>query len=312
MSKSAKLSRLLDLDVYKRVTGDDASMEREVYVAEINRPGFELAGFFKHSDFRRIILLGEKENAFIHEMSAESQLACFSKLVNDETPCIIIAKGYKAPDILKNIAIKRNFPIFETELPTGRVSITLQNHLDELLAPETLMHGVFLNIYGKGVIIRGDSGIGKSEIALELIKKGHQLIADDAIELFHISSSIRGRSPKVLKNLLEIRGIGVIDVSKMFGAGSVLDSDIVEMIIQLERWLPSREYQRIGLEEDENTEDILGIPIHKIVVPVTGGRSMAAIIEAAVMNMQLRSSGFDSSKEFINRILANIKSKQES
>ena len=105
MSKSAKLSRLLDLDVYKRVTGDDASMEREVYVAEINRPGFELAGFFKHSDFRRIILLGEKENAFIHEMSAESQLACFSKLVNDETPCIIIAKGYKAPDILKNIAI---------------------------------------------------------------------------------------------------------------------------------------------------------------------------------------------------------------
>ena len=311
MGKSIQLKKILSESNYTRITGDEESMEREVFVAEINRPGFELAGFFKHSDFRRIILLGEKENAFIQEMSVEAQLACFSKLVNDETPCIIIAKGYKTPDILKNIAIKRNFPVFETDQPTGRISIGLTGKLDEYLAEDTLMHGVFLNIYGKGVIIRGDSGIGKSEIALELIKKGHLLIADDAVEIYHIGTGLQGRAPTVLRNLLEIRGIGIIDVGKMFGAGCVLDKDQVELIIQLERWLPSREYARIGLEADDNTEEILGVPIPKMVVPVTGGRSMAAIIEAAVMNMQLKSTGFDSSKEFVNRVLENIQSKKE-
>lgn len=310
MAKSVKIKDLLSPTEYKRVSGDESSMEREVFVADINRPGFELAGFFKHSDFRRIILLGEKENAFIEEMTKEAQLACFSKLVNDETPCIIVAKGYKTSDILKNIAIKRNFPVFETDSATGRVSIDLQARLDEWLAPETLIHGVFLNIYGKGVIIRGDSGIGKSEIALELVKRGHQLIADDAVELYHIGQNIVGKAPKVLSNLLEIRGIGVIDVSKMFGAGSVLSKNNVDLIIQLERWLPSREYTRIGVEEDDVTEEILNVSIPKIVVPVTGGRSMSVIIESAVMNMQLKFQGFDSSKEFVNRILSNIKSKE--
>ncbi len=310
MAKSVKIKDLLSPNEFHRVSGDESSMEREVYVADINRPGFELAGFFKHSDFRRIILLGEKENAFIEEMTKEAQLACFSKLVNDETPCIIVAKGYKTAEILKNIAIKRNFPVFETNSATGRVSINLQSRLDEALAPETLIHGVFLNIYGKGVIIRGDSGIGKSEIALELVKRGHQLIADDAVELYHIGQGIIGKAPKVLNNLLEIRGIGVIDVSKMFGAGSVLAKNNVDLIIQLERWLPSREYTRIGVEEDDVTEDILNVSIPKIVVPVTGGRSMSVIIESAVMNMQLKASGFDSSKEFVNRILENIKSKE--
>ena len=142
MAKSVKIKDLLSPTEYKRVSGDESSMEREVFVADINRPGFELAGFFKHSDFRRIILLGEKENAFIEEMTKEAQLACFSKLVNDETPCIIVAKGYKTSDILKNIAIKRNFPVFETDSATGRVSIDLQARLDEWLAPETLIHGV--------------------------------------------------------------------------------------------------------------------------------------------------------------------------
>lgn len=309
MGKSIQLKELLKQPFYNQVTGNEESLNREVFVAELNRPGFELAGFFKHTDFRRIILFGEKEMAFITEMSEESRLAIFSKLVNDETPCIIIAKGNKSPDILKSIAIKRNFPIFETTQSTGRVSIELTSLLDEALAAETLIHGVFLNIYGKGVVIRGDSGIGKSEIALELIKRGHFLIADDAIELYHIGQGIVGKAPEVLKNLLEIRGIGVIDASKMFGVASVLPKDNVDLIIQLERWLPSREYTRVGVEEDDVMEEILSVQIPKIVVPVTGGRSMSVIIEAAVMNMQLKDSGFDSSKEFVDRILDNIKSK---
>ncbi|MBO6048141.1 MAG: HPr(Ser) kinase/phosphatase [Erysipelotrichaceae bacterium] len=312
MDKIIKVKDLLPGPSLVQITGDEEALEREIFVPDINRPGFELAGFFKHSDFRRIILLGEKENAFISEMSREAQLACFSKLVNDETPCIIIAKGYKSPDILRNIAQRRNFPVFETNVTTGRVSLMLTQMLDEMLAPNVLIHGVFMNIYGKGVIIKGDSGIGKSEIALDLIKRGHQLIADDAVELYRIGQHILGKPPAVLENLLEIRGIGVIDASKMFGAGSVLPRDYVDVIIQLERWLPSREYTRIGLQEDNVTEDILEVDVPKIVVPVTAGRSMSVIIEAAVMNMQLKESGYDSSKEFVQRIVKNIKDKQES
>lgn len=289
-----------------QVTGDEKSLERPILVPEINRPGFELAGFFQHSDFRRVVIFGEKEMAFIDQMSEEDQRCRFDKLTDDLTPVLVIAKKYQCPPILKEIAEKKNFPILLTSQSTGRFSVELSSFLDDSLAPETLMHGVFLNIYGKGVIIKGDSGIGKSEIALELIKRGHLLIADDAIELYQIGQSIYGKSPTVLQNLLEIRGIGVIDVVKMFGVGAVMEKDEVDMIIQLERWVPSKEYTRIGVEDQQVVEEVLGVEIDKLVVPVTGGRSMSVVIEAAVMNKRLKEYGYDSSKEFVNRILQNI------
>ena len=239
-------------------------------------------------------------------MSDERQKEIFPCLINKEVPCIVICKGHECPPILKSIADERNFPIFLTTLATGRVSSDLINTLEEALARETLVHGVFLNIYGKGVIIKGDSGIGKSEIALELVKRGHLLVADDAVELYRLGQKIVGKAPEVLSNLLEIRGIGVIDVSKMFGIASILDRDVVDLIIQLDRWVPSREYTRVGIEENDVEEDILGIKIPKVVVPVSSGRSMSVIIEAAVMNMRLKDVGVDSSKEFVERILRNI------
>ena len=160
---------------------------------------------------------------------------------------------------------------------------------------------------GKVVItVCGGSGVGKSEIALELVKRGHLLVADDAVELYRIGQKIVGKAPAVLANLLEIRGIGVIDVSKMFGISAILDRNDVDLVIQLERWVPSREYTRVGVEENDISEDVLGIKIPKIVVPVSSGRSMSVIIEAAVMNMRLRDVGIDSSKEFVERILKNI------
>ncbi len=289
-----------------QVTGDEKSLEREILVPEINRPGFELAGFFQHSDFRRAVVFGEKEMAFIDQMSEEDQRTRFNCLLDDLTPVIVIAKNYQCPPILKEIADKKNFPIMLTAQATGRFSVDLSAFLDEKLAPETLMHGVFLNIYGKGVIIKGDSGIGKSEIALELVKRGHLLVADDAVELYQIGQQIIGKSPAVLQNLLEIRGIGVIDVAKMFGVGAVLEKDQVDMIIQLERWVPSKEYTRIGIEDKQVVETILGVDVDKLVIPVTGGRSMSVVIEAAVMNKRLKELGYDSSREFVNRILANI------
>lgn len=310
--KSITVGKLLgENENYFQITGDEESLKREILTSEVNRPGFELAGFFKHSDFRRIIVFGEKEAAFIEEMSDERQKEIFPCLINKEVPCIVICKGHECPEILKEIANERNFPIFLTTMPTGRVSSELINSLEEALARETLMHGVFLNIYGKGVIIKGDSGIGKSEIALELVKRGHLLVADDAVELYRLGQKIVGKAPEVLSNLLEIRGIGVIDVSKMFGIASILDRDNVDLIIQLDRWVPSREYTRVGIEENDVEEDILGIKIPKVVVPVSSGRSMSVIIEAAVMNMRLKDVGVDSSKEFVERILRNIDSKNK-
>ena len=312
MNKSVQISELFLEPDYKLVTGDKKSLNRRIYVPEISRPGLELAGFFKHTDFRRVILFGEKEISFIDQMDPEFREAVFSNMINDETPCAIIAKGYPCPDQLMEIAKKRNFPIFTTTLPTGRVNVSITRELDERLAEETLMHGVFMSIYGKGVILRGSSGIGKSEIALELIKRGHSIVADDAIELYHVGHRIIGKAPKVLESVLEIRGVGVIDVSKMFGVSSVLEKDEVSMIIQLEKWIPSTEYIRIGVEEENLYENIMGVNIPKTVVPVNGGRSMAAIIETAVMNMQLKDLGYDSNKEFVNRILDNIKKKDDS
>lgn len=309
-NKFVKVEELIEQYSLKQVTGNIESLQRKIVVPEINRPGFELGGFFKHSDFRRTIIFGEKEIAYISEMTVEQQKTRFEKLTDDSTPVIVIAKNYPCPVILEEIAKRKNFPILLTSQATGRLSIELSSYLDEKLAPETLVHGVFLNIYGKGVIIKGDSGIGKSEIALELIKRGHLLVADDAVELYQIGHSIVGKSPTVLKNLLEIRGIGVIDVVKMFGVGAVMEKDNVDMIVQLERWVPSKEYTRIGINDKQVVEEILEVPIDKLVIPVTGGRNMAVVIEAAVMNKQLKELGYDSSKEFVDRILANIEKGQ--
>ncbi len=294
----------------KQLTGNDEALDRDIEVPEIFRPGFELAGYYQLSDFRRIAIFGEKEISYISTLNPNEQRGRFEHLSQDISPCIVIAKGKEIPKYLKEVAEAKNYPVLGTDMATGKLSSLILSFLEHKLAPETLMHGVLMNIYGKGVIIKGESGIGKSEIALELIKRGHLLVADDAIELFRIGQNISGRSPEVLNNLLEIRGVGVIDVVKMFGVGSVLTNDVVEVIIQLERWIPSKEYARVGVEQNNLFEDVLEIKIPKMVIPVTSGRSMAAIIEAAVMNERLKELGYDSGQEFIERILANIESKK--
>lgn len=305
------VKKLKDRFQLKQVVGNEVSLNRPIEIAEISRPGFELAGFFQHSDLRRLIVFGEKEIAFIGGLSKKLQSERFDKLTQDITPAIIICRGNECPEVLKKIAEKKNFPIFISDQATGRLSIEISSYLDELLAETTILHGVFLSIHGKGVIVKGDSGIGKSEIALDLIQRGHILVADDCVELSRVGNSIIGKSPAVLSNLLEIRGIGVIDVVKMFGVSSILDKDVVDLVVQLERWVPSKEYTRIGTEGIDIYEDILGVKIPKVIVPVTGGRSMSAIIEAAVMNMRLKELGYDSTEEFVNRILNNISKQNE-
>ena len=306
-----KVRTLVENFDFIQITGDDASLERPIVIADTNRPGLELAGYFENSQQKRLVILGDKEIAYIATMSVQKQRKSFDFITNEQTPAIIVTKGHKCPDVLKRYAKRKNFPIFLSSSPTYRLIVDIVAFLDEQVATSMCIHGGLLSIYGKGVLIRGESGMGKSEIALELIKRGHLLVADDRVDCYRIHNKIVGKAPELLREMLEIRGIGVINVSRMFGVSSVLPKAEINFQVNLEPWKADQDYDRVGIEEKKH-ENILGIDIPKIVVPVREGRSMAVIIESAVTNYMLSVMGMDSAKEFEQRVLDYIeKNKNE-
>ena len=306
-----KVRTLVENFDFIQITGDDASLERPIVIADTNRPGLELAGYFENSQQKRLVILGDKEIAYIATMSVHKQRKSFDFITNEQTPAIIVTKGHKCPDVLKRYAKRKNFPIILSSSPTYRLIVDIVAFLDEQLATSMCIHGGLLSIYGKGVLIRGESGMGKSEIALELIKRGHLLVADDRVDCYRIHNKIVGKAPELLREMLEIRGIGVINVSRMFGVSSVLPKAEINFQVNLEPWKADQDYDRVGIEEKKH-ENILGIDIPKIVVPVREGRSMAVIIESAVTNYMLSVMGMDSAKEFEQRVLDYIeKNKNE-
>ena len=306
-----KVRTLVENFDFIQITGDDASLERPIVIADTNRPGLELAGYFENSQQKRLVILGDKEIAYIATMSVHKQRKSFDFITNEQTPAIIVTKGHKCPDVLKRYAKRKNFPIFLSSSPTYRLIVDIVAFLHEQLATSMCIHGGLLSIYGKGVLIRGESGMGKSEIALELIKRGHLLVADDRVDCYRIHNKIVGKAPELLREMLEIRGIGVINVSRMFGVSSVLPKAEINFQVNLEPWKADQDYDRVGIEEKKH-ENILGIDIPKIVVPVREGRSMAVIIESAVTNYMLSVMGMDSAKEFEQRVLDYIeKNKNE-
>ena len=306
-----KVRTLVENFDFIQITGDDASLERPIVIADTNRPGLELAGYFENSQQKRLVILGDKEIAYIATMSVHKQRKSFDFITNEQTPAIIVTKGHKCPDVLKRYAKRKNFPIFLSSSPTYRLIVDIVAFLDEQLATSMCIHGGLLSIYGKGVLIRGESGMGKSEIALELIKRGHLLVADDRVDCYRIHNKIVGKAPELLREMLEIRGIGVINVSRMFGVSSVLPKAEINFQVNLEPWKADQDYDRVGIEEKKH-ENILGIDIPKIVVPVREGRSRAVIIESAVTNYMLSVMGMDSAKEFEQRVLDYIeKNKNE-
>lgn len=307
--KGVSLLELKKFFALTQVTGDEASLLREVITPEINRPGFELTGFFKRSSLKRLMILGDKEIAYIKTMPEEIQIERFSRLINNLTPTIIISKSHRTPRQLRLIAQQRNFPIFRSELPTYRLLVDMIGYLDEKLAPSTDIHGVLMNVFGKGVLITGESGIGKSELALELIRKGHVLIADDRVIVSRVHRIIVGQPPELLKGFLEIRGLGIIDIVQMFGASAILEQSDVDFVIELEKWNPNRNYARVGIEERIH-QDILGVDVPKIVFPVKEGRNMSVLVEAAVTDFTLKQMGLDSSKMFDERVFHHIKNKK--
>lgn len=306
--------RVLDLlqkFKWKVVTGDNQSFQRQVYLPDTNRPGLELVGYFQDTQAQRLIVLGDKEIGYIEEKMDEiSQRRIFEFLTSEDTPAILVAHGHTCPEILKEIAQRKNFPIFETDHKTSTAIVNITNFLDERLARSIILHGELMRIHGVGVMITGNSGMGKSEVALELIKRGHQLVADDRIDCYRIHNSLIGRTPKMLEGFMELRGVGIINVGRMFGIGAFTHETEIQFQIQLEPFDDSVEYDRVGIEEKEYSE-ILGIKILKLRIPVSMGRPMSTIIETAVTNFLLLKEGFDSAKDFEERVIAQIKKNQE-
>lgn len=308
--RKAKISDFKKFFNLTQITGNDEALNRWAIVPDINRPGLELAGYFEHTEPRRIIILGTKEMSYMSEVPEDLLRERLERLTDEYSPAIVISKNMECPEILREIAESKNFPILISDQPTYRLMVDVVSYLDEKLAPSDNIHGVLLSIYGKGVVITGDSGVGKSETALELIRRGHVLVADDRVDVTRIHNTIFGKAPEILRGMLEIRGIGIIDVTKMFGASSSLDNSEIDVIIHLEKWDDQKQYERVGIEE-EVLENILGLEIPKTTIPVRDGRNIAVLVESAVTNFNLKLRGINSAKEFEQRVYDFIKNQNE-
>jgi HPr kinase/phosphorylase len=275
--------------------------EYYVYTQDINRPGLQFAGYFEHFAFDRIQIVGISEYNFFSNINDQVRRDVLDKFFSYDIPALIVARGLEVnPDVIE-FAKKYNRVILTTSKNTTRVINSLSNYLDSMLAPRTTMHGVLVDLYGIGVLIKGPSSIGKSETALELVQRGHRLVADDAVDIKKVDETILlGQAPELLRHFLEIRGIGIIDVRSLYGVGAVKNSKSIDIVAYLEEWDENKYYDRLGL--DKEYEEILGVKVEKLVVPVKPGRNTAMVIEVAAMNFRQKGMGYDAAQEFTKKL----------
>lgn len=292
---------------FKLLAGEKG-LNHEVQVSDLSRPGLELSGFMNYYPEDRIQLFGMAETSYLENLTSAEKTVLFDKLCTPRTPAFVIARSLPAPQELVDIANERGIPILSSKLKTTRLSVYITNFLETELAPISTMHGVLVDIYGVGVLIRGNSGVGKSETALELVQRGHRLVADDSVEIRQLDGiTLIGRSPKLIEHLLEIRGLGIINVMDLFGAGSVRPDKKISLVIELELWDAQKQYDRVGLEE--HTTGICDVQVPKITVPVRPGRNLAVIIEVACMNFRLKQLGNNAARKFTDSLTQEIQSK---
>ena len=263
--------------------------------------GLQLAGFFDHFEPMRLQVLGNVETSYLQKLSSEQRAIIFDHLLAYQIPALIIARNLEALPECLEMAQKHNITVLRSHETTSYIISSLIASLKAYLAPRVTRHGVLVEIYGEGILIIGDSGIGKSEAAIELVKRGHRLVADDAVEIKKISSKeLTGSAPDVLRHYIELRGIGVINVAKLFGMGAVKDSAAIDLIINIVPWHDGEVYDRLGLESQYT--DILGVKVPSITVPVTPGRNLAVIFEVAAMNNRQKRMGYNAAEEFTEQL----------
>ncbi|SFD43981.1 Hpr(Ser) kinase/phosphatase [Bacillus sp. OV194] len=300
---------LIDKFQLELVSGEEG-VHRTITTSDISRPGLEMAGYFTYYPAERLQLLGKTELSFISELPSQIRIERMEQLCTDETPGIIISREMEVPKELLIASHGTGVPIMRTKMTTTRLSSRLTNYLESRLAPMTAVHGVLVDIYGIGVLIKGDSGVGKSETALELVKRGHRLVADDSVEIRQEDEeTLVGSAPELIQHLLEIRGLGIINVMTLFGAGAIRNYKKISLIINLETWDSKKIYDRLGLEEE--TMPILDAEVPILTVPVRPGRNLAVIIEVAAMNFRLKRMGMNAAKQFNDRLTDAIASGDE-
>lgn len=291
----------LDLDVVYQPEGKEFFVTSQ----DVNRTGLALAGYFEYFSYDRIQIIGMGEYAYFKNIDKEKRKQILNKLFSYEIPCLIVTRGLAIDEDIIEAAKKNKKMIISSDRNTTRFINIISNYLDKKLASRVTVHGVLVDVYGIGVLIKGESSIGKSETALELIQRGHRLVADDAVEIIKLDDNrLIGQAPELLKYYMEIRGIGIIDVRSLYGVGAIKNDKQIELVIQLEDWNQTKYYDRLGL--DKEYEEILDLEVEKLVVPVKPGRNTAMIVEVAAMNFRQKVMGYDAAIEFTQKLAKTI------
>lgn len=301
----AKLSVVADKLHLKNFTEELNLEEHFVSMADVNRPALQLNGFYEHFEENRIQMIGMVEYAYMNNKPVEERAKIYQKLLSYDIPCLIFCRGFVPEQSLMDVAHERKIPILGTDRGTSEFMSELIFELNVLLAPCATIHGVLVDVYGEGLLITGESGIGKSEAALELVRRGHRLVADDVVEIRKTNAhTLMGCAPTITKHFIELRGIGIIDVKSLFGVESIKERQRVDFVIKLEDWKKENDYDRLGLEDEYM--NILGIDVTCHSLPIRPGRNLAVICETAAVNYRQKKMGYNAAQELYRRVQDNI------
>ena len=303
----AKIAQIMDLCNF---LPDMELKGHRIMISDVNRPALQLSGYFKHFEQSRVQIIGTVEYTYLQQLDEEKREKIYSEFMGYDIPCVIFCRDLRPDDSFLKIAEEKNIPVLGTKRSTSEFMAELIYCLNEQLAPCITIHGVLVDVYGEGLLIMGESGIGKSEAALELIKRGHRLVTDDVVEIRKINEhTLIGTSPDITRYFIELRGIGIIDVKTLFGVECVKEKQQIDLVIKLEDWKKENEYDRLGLEE-EYTE-FLGNKVVCHSLPIRPGRNLAVICEAAAVNHRQKKMGYNAAWELYNRVTNNLAEKNK-
>lgn len=298
---SVKLSQLIETHHLQTIYLPKNADEILIYCTDVNRPGLQMAGFFDYFDADRIQVFGRSEFGYLENLSEDERDKCMDDFFSYHPVAVVVARNETVFPQMMSAAKKYECPILETDLPTSEFLSALLATLNVELAPRQTRHGVLVEVHGEGILLMGESGVGKSETAIELVKRGHRLIADDAVEIRRVSNkTLVGTSPENIRHFIELRGIGIVNIRQIFGIGAVKMTQQIDMVINLELWDQEKSYDRMGLEDQ--TCEILGNHVPSLVIPVKPGRNLAIIIEVAAINNRQKMMGYNSAQELLVRL----------
>ena len=300
-----KLSKIVEDLKLEVINFPDSKKDMAISCTDINRSALQIAGYFNHFDETRIQIFGMVENDYLYDIDDGTRYRNLDRFFSYNIPCLIITRNFFVPDDVIELAIKHEVPLFRTDKHTSAFTSNMIYYLNKHLGPQITRHGVLVEVYGEGILLLGESGVGKSETAIELVKRGHQLVADDAVIIKKTTSTnLTGTAPEVIRHFIELRGIGIVDVKRIFGIGAVLERANIDMVVNIEPWDNSKTYDRLGM--DTEYTDILGVKLPSLTIPVKPGRNLAVILEVAAMNNRQRRLGYNAAEALNKKIMEDM------